>query len=228
MVAGKSELGRQLRLDLERPPSLRREDFIVSSCNADAVAAIDAWPNWLGGAVALVGPAGSGKTHLASAWATAHDALYLSDVEAQLVSFSELEGRPIAVDDAERVDDETLFHLINLAGAGGGGLLLTSRAAPATWPSRLPDLRSRLNALRVVELHEPDDVVLKGLLDRFFRQRSVVAPPEVLEYLVRRIERSAPKARDAVARIDEAALAEGRPVTVALARKALEDEDDDG
>ena len=222
-----SGLGRQLSLDLEQAPSYRREDFIVSSSDAAAVAAVDAWPDWLGGALALVGPPGSGKTHLAYAWASANQGVFVSDATAPLPPWPELAGRPVAVDDAEGLDDETLFHLINLTAAEGGGLLLTSRTRPVAWPSTLPDLRSRLNALRVVELHEPDDVVLRGVLDRFFRQRLIAPPVDVLDYLVRRIERSIPKAREVVARIDETASAEGRGVTTAIARKVLDDETDD-
>lgn len=223
--AGISGLGRQLRLNLEHEPTFRREDFITSSSNADAVAAVDAWPNWLGGALTLVGPEGAGKTHLAAAWAEAHGGLFFENVAVQLVPLSELGGRPVAVDDADQVDDETMFHLINLAVAEGSGLLLTSRAWPRTWSCTLPDLRSRLNALRAVQLPEPDDVVLRGVLDRFFRQRLIVPPEDVLDYLVRRIERSVPKAREVVARIDEAASAEARGVTVALARRVIDDDE---
>lgn len=199
----------------------------MSAADAAAVAAIEAWPNWLGGAVALVGPVGSGKTHLACAWASAVDGVFVSDVAAQLLPLSELAGRPVVIDDADRVDDETLFHLINMAASDGGGLLLTSRTRPVAWSCTLPDLRSRLNALRVVELHEPDDVVLRGVLDRFFRRRLIVPPVDVLDYLVRRIERSIPKAQEVVARIDDTASAEGRGVTIAVARKVLEDESDE-
>jgi chromosomal replication initiation ATPase DnaA len=223
-----SGLGHQLRLNLEQPPSFEREGFITSSSNAEAAAAIDAWPNWLGGTLALVGPEGSGKTHLACAWAQAHGGLYVDAAAAQIAPLSELGAHPLAVDDADQVDDETLFHLINIAASEGCGLLLTSRTRPRTWPCELPDLRSRLNALRVVEIKEPDDLLLRGLLERFFRQRLINPPEDVLAYLVKRIERSAPKAREVTARIDEAAAAEGRGVTVALARKVLEDEAEGG
>jgi chromosomal replication initiation ATPase DnaA len=217
-------LGRQLRLNLEHAPSFRREDFIASSSNAEATAAVGAWPNWLGGALTLVGPEGSGKTHLAAAWAEAHGGRFLETDAAQPIPLSELGGQPVAVDDADQVDNETMFHLINLAAAEGFGLLLTSRAWPRAWPCTLPDLRSRLNALRVVQLHEPDDVVLRGVIDRFFRQRLIVPPDDVLDFLVKRIERSVPVAREVVERIDEAASAEGRGVTVALVRKVIDDE----
>jgi chromosomal replication initiation ATPase DnaA len=224
MDAGISGLGRQLRLNLEHAPTFRREDFIASASNAEAADAVDAWPNWLGGALTLVGPEGSGKTHLAAAWAEAHGGRFLETDAGQRISLSELGGQPVAVDDADQVDDETMFHLINLAAAEGFGLLLTSRVWPRAWSCSLPDLRSRLNALRVVPLQEPDDVVLRGVLDRFFRQRLIVPPDDLLDYLVKRIERSVPKARDVVALIDEAASAEARGVTVALARKVLDEE----
>ncbi|WP_370545488.1 chromosomal replication initiator DnaA [Caulobacter sp. 17J80-11] len=218
--------GVQLSLKLKRPASFRREDFVVSPTNEAAVRALDAWPDWLGGALALVGPEGAGKTHLARDWAERTGAAVLRPQDAGQVDLAGLEGRPVLVDDAEGLDDETLFHLINLAALPGGGLLLTARRAPAAWDCALPDLRSRLNALRVVELGGPDDAVLRGVLLRFFEQSSIRPSEDLLAYLVRRIERAVPKAREVVAQLEEAAGPELRPVTRALAREILDAEPD--
>jgi chromosomal replication initiation ATPase DnaA len=211
-------LDSQLRFDLKRDISHGRRDFVVGPTNEAAVEALDAWPDWLGRILMLVGPQGSGKSHLARDWATAAEGHFLCDVEAELADLHTLEGSPVAVDDADRVDDETLFHLINQAGAEGGGLLLTSRTRPQSWKVELPDLRSRLNALRVVELGEPDDVVLTGVLRRLFEQALIKPSDETLAYLVRRIERSVPKAREVVRLLD----AEHKPVTRKLAKEVLE------
>jgi chromosomal replication initiation ATPase DnaA len=218
-------LGRQLRLDLQRTISHRRDDFVVSPANEGAVAAVDAWPDRAGGSLALVGPEGSGKTHLALSWAERTGAAFFAGAAAELADLSTLEGRLVAIDDADAVDDETLFHLINQSGLPGGGLLLTTRVRPAAWETKLPDLRSRLAAMRTAELGPPDDVVLWAVLDRFFRQTSIRPSPDLLEYLVRRIERSVPGARAVVARLDEAAGPEHRPVTRALAREILEQDE---
>ena len=111
-----------------------------------------------------------------------------------------------------------------MAGTPGSGLLLTARTLPQSWPTPIPDLRSRLNALPVAEIHEPDDVVLEGVLRKFFRERSIRPADDVYSYLLRRIERSVPAALDIVVRLDEAADAEQRDITRLLARQILESE----
>jgi chromosomal replication initiation ATPase DnaA len=137
-------------------------------------------------------------------------------------------GRPVVLEDIDRgVPAEALFHLINLAAREGGGLLLTARVLPALWPAPLPDLRSRLNALPVVEIEAPDDAVLQGVLRRFFRDRNIRPPEEVYPYLLRRMGRSIPDAAEIVRRLDEAGDGEFRPVTRVLARQILDAEGDD-
>jgi len=217
-------VARQLRLELRRPSSFRREDFIVSPTNADAVRAVDAWPAWFGGCLALIGPIGSGKSHLAQAWAAKVGATVLTAADGSIATdLAPFQGRPILIEDADRgVADDTLFHLINMAGDEGGGLLLTALVAPQGWPADLPDLRSRLNAMPVAELQPPDDLVLEGLLQHFFRERNITPSDDLIPYLLRRIERSSASAREIVDRLDEAAVADHRQVSRALARQFFE------
>jgi chromosomal replication initiation ATPase DnaA len=174
--------------------------------------------------LALVGPAGSGKSHLAAAWALRTEAKVVSaDINAE--DLAAIEG-PVLWEDADRTaHSEILFHIINIAARPGGGLLATARTPPSQWRTDVPDLRSRLNALPVALLHEPDDAVLTGALTKFFQERRIRPSEELLAYLVRRIERSIPKALEIVAKLDETASAYGRPVSRALARQVLEDDD---
>lgn len=216
-------MARQLRLRLDQPAAYLRNEFVIGASNATAVAAVDAWPAWLGGALALVGPEGSGKSHLAEAWAADVGAIALQRGDPDIVAAAD---RPALIEDVDQgAPDEALFHLINIAARNGRGLLLTARRPPALWPAGLPDLRSRLNALAVVEIEAPDDTVLEGVLRRFFRARNIRPPEEVYPYLLRRMSRSIPDAAEIVRRLDEAGDTL-RPVTRVLARQILEGEAD--
>ena len=211
----------QLRLSLERAVDYAPHAFVVSDSNALAVRTLETWPDWRGGALALVGPPGCGKSHLAAIWAARVRADRLSPDEMDALRSS----GPLLVEDADgQLADETLFHLLNLAARPGGGLLLTARLPPSQWPAKLPDLRSRLNALPIAQLAEPDDTVLTAMLNKFFRERSIRPSEELLAYLVYRIERSALSASEIVARLDEAAYAQGRAVSRGLARTVLGEE----
>ena len=220
----------QLRLKLQPQNFWRREDFSVSPANAEAVRAIDSWPDWTSAAVpgvlAVVGLSGSGKTHLGQIWAhRAQATVWCATDPTTQIDLATLPEGPLFVDDAEgALEDEVLFHLITRAGAKGGDLLLTATRLPAAWEVRLPDLKSRLNAMAVVELPLPDDVILISALRSLFRERNIKASDDLLAYLVRRIGRSIPEARQIVEKLDAASLPDQKPVTRSLARQILDGE----
>ncbi len=211
---------RQLRLGLERNGPSPSAEFARGPSNIAAAEAIEAWPAWSGGCLALIGPEGSGKSHLARAWAERVGAVVL-DIRAPDIAGAE--GRPALLEDADRrPSGEAVFHLINMAARTGGGLLLTARTRPTQWRSPLPDLRSRLNALPVAEIGLPDDTVLRGALAKLFRDRNIRPADDVYDYLLTRMGRSIPEAGEIVRRLDEAGDFGFRPVTRVLAREVLE------
>lgn len=206
----------QLRLPLKTDAP--EGAFLRSSCNQSAAFILDRWPDETGKVMALCGPAGCGKSHLARLWAERVGAVPLVGAEAALADPLELEGRPVLLDIAQDADDETLFHLINLAQADGGALLMVSRPSPRRWKVQVPDLRSRLDAVRVTAMDEPDDIVLAEILRVRFAEHSIAPGEDVIEYLVRRIDRSAEAAALVVEKLD----ALHKPVTRPLARQVLE------
>ena len=131
-------------------------------------------------------------------------------------------GGAVLVDGVEGSIDETgLFHLINAAREGGGHVLLTSRRFPAAWGVRLPDLASRLKAATIVEIAEPDDLLLTAVVTKLFADRQVQVEPHVVSYIVNRIERSLSTAMNVVERLDQAALSRKTRITRALAAEII-------
>jgi chromosomal replication initiation ATPase DnaA len=215
---------RQLALALAHRESFAREDFLAGPSNAAALALIDRWPDWPDRSLAVVGPAGSGKSHLAAIWAERAGARMLSSraLEAPGLPGALATGALVGADvRAGAFEEAALFHLLNLAREEGAFLLLTSRASPVNWPVRIPDLASRLRALPAAELGPPDDTLLQAVLIKLFADRQLAVDENLVGYLAARIERSIGAARAAVAALDQASLRLQRPVNRALAAATL-------
>lgn len=215
----------QLAFDLPSGEAFRRADFFVSDANAQALAAVEAWRDWPGGKLVLVGPEGAGKTHLAHVWAEMAGAEVISAAKLPEVDLHHLAQRPVAVENAHRIAGDAqaevaLFHLHNLL--AGRGLLVTAISPPRDWGLGLPDLLSRMQAAGVAQLDPPDDMLLSAVLIKLFADRQIVVPPNLIAYLVSRMDRSFAAAREWVKFLDARALALGRPVTRALAAEVLD------
>jgi chromosomal replication initiation ATPase DnaA len=218
---------KQLSLDLPHRAALGAEDFLVSECNRGAVRLIDSWPDWQDNAQLLIGPGASGKTHLARVWQARSGAETISPAGLGVSSLETMTERtPLVVEDIDRAghDEKTLFHLLNLAREKRLFVLLSAREAPNRFDYKLPDLRSRLNALPAVRIGVPDDALLKTVMLKHFADRQLAIDPKVLDFLALRIERSLAAAAEAVAAIDRAALGSGRKISRQLVAEVLETE----
>jgi len=215
---------RQLAFALPHAESLTRDNFLEGPANAAGLALIDSWPEWPNRIMLLVGPEGSGKSHLAAIWAeqsgarsTPAHALTAAAVPGALATGA------LVVEDlrSSDFDDRALFHLMNLAREDGAFVLVTAREPPSAFEIELRDLRSRLRAIPAVSLLPPDDQLFRALIVKFCADRQLAVDESVVSYLATRIERSYAAARQAVELLDAEALRLGRPVSRALAAELL-------
>jgi chromosomal replication initiation ATPase DnaA len=217
----------QYVLDIPHRAALTRADFVAAPANAAALGWVERWPDWPGPAVALYGPTGAGKTHLAQIWqaraaarSLAPDALANAALPALLA-----DAHTVLIDGADRAPEEPLLHTYNMVAERGGHLLIVAREPPGRWNIGLADLRSRLLAAPAIAVAQPDEELIATVVVKLFADRQKQVSADVVGFLALRLERSFVAAQDAVARLDRAALAEHRPITVPLARRVLFDED---
>ncbi len=214
----------QLVLDLPHRQTWDEADFFITSRNEHALRLVTAWPEWHAPAAVIFGPRQSGKTYLANIWR--------SRANAQFVEASVLAAHgwappypPLIVEDIDAYGfcETALFHHLNLAREHGSSILLTAQTPPGQWTLALPDLRSRIRSYPAAEIHPPDEEHLAALLLKHFSDRQIEIAPDVISYLVARIERSMAAAEAVAGHIDKLALAERRKVTRAFAAKVLKD-----
>jgi len=214
----------QLSLELPHEVALGHEDFFISSSNEHAYELIETWPDWPKRMLMLIGPEGSGKTHLGSIWSHTVAAKIISAADLSRDAIPRLAENPaLVIEDlpGQDLDETALFHLLNLINEQHGALLMTSSTYPSVWETRLPDLASRLRAVPVVELKQPDEALLRAVLVKLFADRQLKVEEPVITYLLSRMERSIANARQLVDVLDRKSMSEAARVSRPFAAKVL-------
>jgi chromosomal replication initiation ATPase DnaA len=216
-------MAEQLTFSWPTGVALGPNDYFVSGANAQAFAMLTAPQSWPDHKLVIVGPKGSGKSHLARIFQIQSAAQTVD--AATLPADFQPSANCVIVEDMEALPDtaqEAMFHLHNHLRNTGGMLLMTAQHAPTRWKIALPDLASRMQATTITQIDNPDDALLSALIMKLFADRQIMPKPALVQYLTTRIERSFAAAADIVARLDAAALATGRKINQALAAELLD------
>ena len=214
---------KQLLLNLRTFPSMGREDYIVSSINTDAVIWLDIWPNWPSLGFIVCGPAGSGKSHLASALQTLSHGFI---IEAKNIEESKLDNltknKCLIIEDIHKVKSEKLLlHIYNMMVERNNNLMLTSNKPISIINFKLLDLKSRMLAMPQINIGLPDDELLKSLLIKQFADKGVLVDLEVINYLIKRMDRSFESIIKMVSKINASSLEKSKKITIPFIKKVL-------
>ena len=214
---------RQLALALDHTEARGEADFLVGDGNRLAHGRIMAFPAWSEPVTLLVGPAKSGKSHLARIFADRSGAGFAGVDD--LGALAAAGGRaPIIVEDVDRLgyDEVGLFHLLNQSLREQRPILLTAREDVAQWTLATDDVRSRARRATAFTLELTDDIQLSQMFVKLFGDRQIKVDPKIIGYLVARMERSAEEAVLLADLMDRLALAKGSALTRNIAAEALD------
>ncbi|BBL53286.1 hypothetical protein MF1_05440 [Bartonella quintana] len=218
----------QLPLDFSYNPVFQFDDLVVTESNRMAFQLIDHWPNWILPIAVLVGKEGSGKTHFSSIWAQKTDALRLHRNEIDQAIAIGSSGKSFLIEDidAGEISETGLFHLINNVKQANldtrqATLLITARTVPSAWNLKLNDLKSRLNSVMLVKIHQPDDALLTAVAFKLFSDRQIIVHPDTVYYLVSRCERSLFSLKRVIDSVDRLALQRKSKITRAVIGEVL-------
>ncbi len=215
-------MAEQLIFSWPTTEALGPEDFFVSDANRDAVAMVSKPETWPEHKLVLVGAQGSGKSHLSRIFEAQTGGLRLSAYDLPVGLTPDC---AVVIEDLDRLPraaEEPLFHLHNALRSAKLPLLMTARTAPGRWAIELPDLASRMQASTPIHIAPPDDTLLEVLMTKLFSDRQVIPAPNVLQYLVRHMERSYSVAQKVVTDLDALAMQRKGPITIKLAAEVLD------
>ena len=206
----------QLSLDLPYRTAYGREAFWIAPCNEQAVAWIDKYPDWSVPAVFILGPAGSGKTHLVHLFTE-----NVIDGGTLTFDYHPPFQKKIAIENVDRLaSEEALLHLFNFIKELGGNLLLTAKTIPHF---SLPDLQSRMALVPKVEIKMPDEQVIQMVAKKAFEDRHILVEENVLNYLSTHLTRSFPLVQKVVDLADKKSLSAGRKITIPILKQAIDE-----
>ena len=225
MITSLNNLDKQLILDLRSIPSMGRADYFVSKSNNEIVSWLDKWPKWLIFGLFLSGPSGSGKTHIANLLKQSSNGIVITNADIKKRNIINLiDFDCVIIEDVDyALSENSLLHLFNFLQENNSKIMLTSKISINKLNLKLPDLKSRLLSLSQVNIGWPDDHLLSRVIIKQFLDKGVKIDIEVVEYLIKRMDRSFKSIENLVTNINYKAMEKSKKITVPFVRELLKE-----
>jgi len=213
------------QLILKFPPNkvFKKEDFYVSASNHKAYDYINSWPRWIKRIINIFGPAGSGKSHLASILQNKTSCLKVLSKDLNEKIFIKFKTKEALIIENlyEKVNEKILFSIWNKTIQDNKYLLITSRKPISTYEFKLNDLKSRFNSCLNIGINLPNDDLISVILTKNFSDRQIKVEKKHIDYVIKRIDRSYEKISQFILILDKYSLKKGSPFSLKLIKEVL-------
>ena len=213
----------QLLINFNLKKDYDEQDFYVSSSNKYAFNIINGWPKWLKRTVNLYGEQYSGKSHLSKIFETKTTCLNIESINFTneiLLKFKTKQAL-IIENFNYNIPEKLLYSLINIVEQENKYLLITSLKPINKFDFKLKDLNSRINYCLFVEIGAPDDELIYALIVKNFSDRQINIDKKIIEYIIKRINRSYKDIFLFIYKVDQLSLQKGKPINLSIIKKIL-------
>ena len=213
----------QLFIKFENIKDYKKENFFVSTSNLEAFEILNNWPKWIKKFINLYGEKYSGKSHLAKIFELKSTCLNISEknfTEEILIKFKTKQSL-IIEDYQNNISENLLYSLVNTVEQENKYLLITSEKPINEFNYKLNDLVSRLNNFLYIKLGAPDDELIYALIVKNFSDRQITIDKKLIDYIIKRIDRSYESIFIFISKVDQLSLQKGKPINLEVIKKVL-------
>ena len=215
----------QILFDFKLNKSYLDQDYYLSSSNQEIYNLINSWPKWIKKTINLYGEKFSGKSHLASIFEkkTTCIKVFSEKFSEETIQNIKTKQALIIEDLDENFPENLLYTVLNIIEQENKYLLITSLEPLNKFNFKLPDLISRIRNCLIIGIKNPDDNLIFALLIKYLSDRQINIDKKLIEYIIKRIDRSYEKIFLFIHKIDELSLKKGKPINLTTIKEALKE-----
>ena len=214
----------QLLINFDFKKDYYNQDFYVTKSNSDAFNLINNWPRWIKRTINLYGEKYSGKTHLSKIFQEKTSCISVESENFSNETLSKFKTKQAIIieDYSQNISEKLLYSLINTVEQENKYLLITSALPINRFKFKLQDLVSRINNSLYIELQKPDDELIYALIVKNFSDRQISIDKKIIDYIIKRINRSYKDIFMFIYNVDQLSLKRGKPISLSIIKKILE------
>ena len=213
----------QLIIQFDYDQNFKDDDFYVSKSNKHIFDYLNNWPKWEKNFLNIYGEKFSGKTHLINIFikkfkGIKFDANLITDKDLMLIKVNE---NIILENFDENINERLIYSLFNIIDLDNKFIIVTSRKSIVDIDLKLKDLKSRTKNFLLQKIGKPDDELMFALILKIFSDRQIAIDKKLIDFIIKRIDRSYSKIFDFIYKVDELSLKKKKPIDLKIIKEVL-------
>jgi len=203
--------------------NFKDQDFFISNSNKHIFNLLDAWPKWEKNFLNIIGEKFSGKTHIINIFLEKFKGIKISSkkLDNEFLKKIKIYQNIILEDLDEAVDENLLFTFLNIIDQDNKYLIITTKKPITNMQFKLKDLKSRSSNFLLLNIEKPDDELIFALILKNLSDRQISIEKKLIDYVIKRIDRSYSKIFDFIYKIDEISLKKKKSIDLKIIKEAL-------